>query len=206
MKATKRIITKVFFVVGAFVILNIGQAYAGSVTLTGQIDYITENAATDVSFGDIVTLELNWINDSIVSPTGGSTLFLNSAFGNTMTFSIIDPATMTDRLSLTNNPIPGSGNYPTAHFTDGVIDGFELNWFDVTPSSALGGGWSIFFTTGLVTSDQTGEIFFEIYDDSATGDWFEGSMNLPAAVPVPGAIWLFGSGLLGLLGIRRKMK
>jgi hypothetical protein len=28
----------------------------------------------------------------------------------------------------------------------------------------------------------------------------------PSAVPVPAAVWLFGSGLLGLVGIRRKMK
>jgi hypothetical protein len=27
-----------------------------------------------------------------------------------------------------------------------------------------------------------------------------------SAVPVPGAVWLLGSGLLGLIGIRKKMK
>jgi hypothetical protein len=26
-----------------------------------------------------------------------------------------------------------------------------------------------------------------------------------SSVPIPGALWLFGSGLLGLLGVRRKM-
>ena len=208
MKATRGIIKKLFFAVGVVMLCAVGQAYAGSVTLTGQIDYITTGDATGVSFGDIVTLDLNWLNDAIVSPVGESNLTLNSSFGNTMTFSIVDSATQTTKFSLINNPIPGSGDYPTAHFTDGVIDGFELNWFDVTPSSALGGGWSVYFTTALITLDQTGDIFFEVYDDSASGDWFEGSLNLPAAspAPIPGAVWLFGSSLLGLVGIRRKMK
>jgi hypothetical protein len=32
------------------------------------------------------------------------------------------------------------------------------------------------------------------------------SSNLPAAVPVPAAVWLFGSGLLGLMGVARRKK
>jgi hypothetical protein len=27
-----------------------------------------------------------------------------------------------------------------------------------------------------------------------------------SAVPIPGAVWLFGSALLGLIGIRKEMK
>ena len=27
-----------------------------------------------------------------------------------------------------------------------------------------------------------------------------------SSVPIPGAIWLFGSGLIGIVGIRRKLK
>ena len=32
------------------------------------------------------------------------------------------------------------------------------------------------------------------------------SIDAPAATPIPGAVWLLGSGLVGLVGIRRKMK
>ena len=45
---------------------------------------------------------------------------------------------------------------------------------------------------------------------SATGYLWQGEtedyrINV-ASVPVPGAVWLLGSGLLGLLGVRRKNK
>ena len=34
----------------------------------------------------------------------------------------------------------------------------------------------------------------------------EGTVNSPAAVPVPAAVWLFGSGLVGLVGVARRKK
>jgi hypothetical protein len=50
-----------------------------------------------------------------------------------------------------------------------------------------------------------------IYDPWVT--WGTGGLDFDAlgvihqaAVPVPAAVWLFGSGLLGLMGVRRKMK
>ncbi|MBF6647499.1 lectin-like protein [Methylobacter sp. BlB1] len=47
------------------------------------------------------------------------------------------------------------------------------------------------------------------WNDIASADsWITGYYveyeNAPSAVPVPAAVWLFGSGLLGLLGARRK--
>lgn len=52
------------------------------------------------------------------------------------------------------------------------------------------------------------ELFIRAYDDEnndlywITGDVTSLSTN---SVPIPGAVWLFGSGLIGLLGIRRKV-
>ena len=48
-----------------------------------------------------------------------------------------------------------------------------------------------------------------IYDAWVT--WDSGGVDFEAigvinTVPVPGAVWLLGSGLLGFIGIRRKMK
>lgn len=42
---------------------------------------------------------------------------------------------------------------------------------------------------------------------SATGaGWFYQTATAPSVVPVPAAVWLFGSGLLGLAGIARRKK
>ncbi len=45
----------------------------------------------------------------------------------------------------------------------------------------------------------------DFWDRDAKGHDF-GISNSPSAVPLPGALWLFGSGLLGLLGIARRVR
>ncbi|MCK4707388.1 MAG: VPLPA-CTERM sorting domain-containing protein [Gammaproteobacteria bacterium] len=40
-------------------------------------------------------------------------------------------------------------------------------------------------------------------DEDLTSDWFGGSVST-STVPVPAAVWLFGSGLLGLIGVARR--
>ena len=41
---------------------------------------------------------------------------------------------------------------------------------------------------------------------SYNAQWFDLDDVSVLAVPIPGAIWLLGSGLIGLIGIRRKFK
>ena len=58
--------------------------------------------------------------------------------------------------------------------------------------------------TGLVPFDLGGGIFgirLTNFDGAVTGVQLDG-----AVVPVPAAVWLFGSGLLGLIGIARRKK
>lgn len=50
--------------------------------------------------------------------------------------------------------------------------------------------------------------FYGVFTNLASG-YAEASFNLtvpPSATPIPGAIWLLGSGLIGLMGIRRKVR
>lgn len=70
-----------------------------------------------------------------------------------------------------------------------------------------GGGWGLFSLTSIIVS---GEFETKLQGNGGTGlshSFYVGGVpvggNVPE-VPVPAAVWLFGSGLLGLLGAARK--
>jgi hypothetical protein len=62
-----------------------------------------------------------------------------------------------------------------------------------------------------LTNPLIGDIFLGFVTDSVSpGDPFDSTrvngFRVHNTVPVPPAVWLFGSGLLGLIGLRRKLK
>jgi hypothetical protein len=88
--------------------------------------------------------------------------------------------------------------------------------YTMTQSTVVPGNWA-----GLGTDPEVGEIALDAFLDGqnmflyqlrvdADGQYFVGDgyvAELTAnAVPVPGAVWLLGSALLGIVGIRRKIK
>ena len=65
-------------------------------------------------------------------------------------------------------------------------------------------------------NDTTGDYFWAIEDGGgkkfSDGSWWKSDKDnndvyasASSAVPIPAAVWLFGSGLLGLVGIRKKV-
>lgn len=73
-------------------------------------------------------------------------------------------------------------------------EGIATNWFGQSGYQYLTGQGVNSFTAGYVV-------------DAATGEYLE-TFNLvsvvPATVPVPGAVWLFGSALAGFVSVKRR--
>jgi hypothetical protein len=103
---------------------------------------------------------------------------------------------------------PGTGGYTL--FTTGSSTALDCATGATAVSlngSALAGGGGT-WTGTIVSAGNVGNSwgFFdgtpysEIFNITVTG------IEAPTAVPVPAAVWLFGSGLLGLVGIARRKK
>ena len=83
------------------------------------------------------------------------------------------------------------------------------NTFD---STTLAGGWGGGFVDLTIDAGMVGELVQfgfanEAFDWGPSGVFYD-NLNFAevSAVPVPAAVWLFGSGLLGLVGVARRKK
>ncbi|SLM31158.1 exported hypothetical protein [Desulfamplus magnetovallimortis] len=97
--------------------------------------------------------------------------------------------------------IINSGDGQAARFTVGNNGSFWLKFVGGNNAEKDLNAWNI--------SDQNAPYWFAFNN----GSWSNGSdpygcvaVIKGSAVPVPAAVWLFGSGILGLAGIRRKLK
>lgn len=174
--------------------------------LEGHAEYISSpSASSQILTNDVNDLALtgnDLLLDHVIMPTSPSTL----AFDVTIT---VDPAASGSTL-FNNTTVP----------VDVVYFAFE--------ELTLGGSYSLDSTTikvgvsGEPLTVITGDLF--VSGDGSAGDpmyfdflifdaWaFDGADTLTmsahfsstSAVPVPAAVWLFASGLLGLVGVARR--
>ena len=82
---------------------------------------------------------------------------------------------------------------------------FDTTWDDAT---AIGNGW-VKESDGSTATPSFSGLWDDVYNSEirilATGGSVAGIDNYKASVvPVPAAVWLFGSGLIGLIGIARR--
>lgn len=132
----------------------------------------------------------------------------SSATGNevTWTFNILDdgytPATesiVSAIISITLSDYNNTSYNAEAELSVAGVDLIEWNFFVGTQSVAL---------TAFTTLSNTGKL--EVTLEADDGIFYFNEARLQAhdvsTVPVPAAIWLFGSGLLGLAGVARARK
>jgi hypothetical protein len=111
----------------------------------------------------------------------GTVLFATGS-GNTMSIDLNGTT-----LFETNDSGYGTGIGPSLTFASGSLFDFDFQ----KPASPA-------FNSSFLSFDDF---------DSMYGEWTNLSLTVvPTAVPVPAAVWLFGSGLLALAGIARSKK
>ena len=176
-----RILTRVAVALVAVGTLGLGSAQAAlmNFTLIGSINYADSNLF-DLAEGDAVTV-VGIFDDSVLSGGTGSV-----SFPGTTANSFVLTA---GNLSFTEADDTSGGVYPRLDLTAYSFDDFR---FHFGPGGV--GGWYFDSELNLI-SGYDGE------SGSIAGTWVDFSVS---PVPVPGAVWLLGSGLLGLVGIARR--
>lgn len=160
----------------------IAQAALVNYELTGTVDEWADTPNDfGLNMGDTISAT-GTFDDSVLSG-GTGVISFGSGSGNSMTL-VAGSYTFTAADDV-NYPI----GYPELLLNGGAFDGLNL---------------SIAFGT-FGTFDSL-DLWFDGFDDSdnlVSGIWTAFQMT---PVPVPAAVWLFGSGLLGLVGLARRKK
>ena len=195
--------------------------WAADANINGQANWDNQMAwAAGLTLGGVSGWRL-----PTVSPIDGSTF--NTSWSNNATTDFGSAPTTTDGTDggwrdVSNTPVSEMGHmyYVTlgnlgwctpddADPSSCVIqNGFGLSntgpFSDVQSTSYWSGteifsngAWGFFFPSG---SQFIGGKNFNVYA------WAVRSGDVPAVVPVPAAMWLFGSGLMGLLGVARRKR
>lgn len=167
--------------------LGTGGAQAALVnfTLTGDVNlYAAPGNVFGVNAGDDVIVTGTFDDDALSGGTG--TVSFDQGSGNTLSFSFAGmPFTEQSDADYTI-----ANNRPSLTFAAGVFTGFNF-------AAEFGG------LDGHVFSSQ--DLYFDGweygFDATVSGTWLGIEM---APVPAPAAVWLLGSGLIGLAGIAKR--
>jgi hypothetical protein len=153
------------------------------------------------------------VNNNLGSRRGLVTSSLDLSGGNPIgtstTFSAVNVGTFASHLSTLVNQVNstyGGGNNSTAVGFGDALNGANapISW--VSSSLANGASLGTAQTMFLAATNGNGAGPANLYVGGMVDVLSTGVIEVTnaGAVPLPGAVWLFGSGLLGLIGIGRR--
>ncbi len=154
-------------------------------TLVGEVTVADTGNGFGLAASDTITVT-GAFDDSALSGTGNEYISFGAGSGNSLSFDAGSVSfTQADDVDF------GAGLGPNLMFSNGSFSGFDfLAEFGLTGS----------FSSVDLLFDAGDDSFYTLY---VTGSWTSYTVS---AVPVPAAVWLFGSGLLGLVGVARRRR
>ena len=147
------------------------------ITATGTID--TSSLASQLSSG------------SLLGGDAVGTIYFDASSGNTMTINVGNTV-----FDASHDGSFADGGYPYLAF--GIPGAGSLHDFNILIETGINGAPADFSSFNLGFDDLN-------YVDGMYGEWRTTvAFSSASPVPVPAAVWLFGSGLLGLMGFARR--
>lgn len=138
------------------------------------------------------------VNNTSAINVAGQTFTLSSTFIPGPSFSLGDPVLFTGTFSIGDDFLTGSFENLTVEFSSNRMD-----YSFAADLSYLNGSLKGDLTTGTLSgyTGSNGDTVLANLGPVANPELLPPPL---APVPVPAAVWLFGSGLLGLVGIARR--
>lgn len=181
--------------------------FKASLALTGLF-------ASTLSYGATISIDFNsLVLDSVITPTtplelnsfttlsttSNELMIFNPMFGGTNLVIGGEEAIFsfdTSAVAVTSVTLTGDSNNAPVTLTTFDLDGFEQDIFNTDYS------WDIAATLSNSSPISSLTVILRESEISSMSITY----NPVTTVPVPAAVWLFGSGLIGLAGIARRKK
>lgn len=169
-------------------------------------NYLTSVTGSDITAG-AATYQTN-AGDSSAAPDGGVGLFKNTAF-NSAPMGFLAPT-----LGSAAGNAYGAASISGDTSGNGIFEIFlpvlEMQWVNAPHTLGKSNGGVTFNCTSTAGNFECfSETRLALADDSLgfTGAYFQFNVTgTISAVPVPAAVWLFGSGLIGLIGVAKRKR